>query len=146
MKLNSQVCTIIFIALIFSGIADANKDRKESSDHPLISRMPGFWIAGYTDIEHDSHTFRDRANNKIIIEGHKYLIEYRLKKGGQEPGRLAILKNHENALKKMNAEILKQTKKDIYCQVTKEGKEIWIQVHALDRLYRLSIVERAQEE
>jgi len=146
MKLIFRVCTIIFILLIMASITYANKDRKGSSDYPLISRMPGFWIAVYKDIENDSHTFRDKANNKIIIEGHKYFIEYRLKKGGQEPGRLMILNNHENALKKIDAEILKQTKKDLYCKVTKEGKEIFIQVRALDRLYRLTIVEREQME
>ena len=123
-----------------------NKDRKGSSDYPLISRMPDFWIAAYHDSEYDSHTFRDSANNKINIAGHKYFIEYRLKKGGQEPGRLMILKNYENALEKINAEILKRTKKDLYCKVTKKDKEIWIQVRALDRLYRLTIVEHKQVE
>ena len=146
MKLIFRVCTIIFIVLSMLGITYANKDRKGSSDYPLISRMPNFWIASYKDIENDSHTFRDSANNKINIEGHKYFIEYRLKKGGQEPGRLMILNNHENALKKIDAEILKRTKKDLYCKVTKKGKEIWIQVRALDRLYRLTIVEREQVE
>ena len=146
MKLIFRVCTIIFIVLIMVGITYANKDRKGSSDYPLISRMPNFWIASYKDIENDSYTFRDSANNKINIEGHKYFIEYRLKKGGQEPGRLMILNNHENALKKIDAEILRRTKKDLYCKVTKEGKEIWIQVRALDSLYRLTIVEREQME
>ena len=146
MKLIFRVCTIIFIVLIMTSITYANKGRKGSSDYPLISRMPGFWIAAYQESEYDSHTFRDSANNKIIIEGHKYFIEYRLKKGGKEPGRLMILNNHENALKKIDAETLKQTKKDFYGKVTKEDKEIWIQVRALDRLYRLTIVEREQME
>ena len=147
MKLIFRVYTIIFIVLIAVGITFAqNTDRKGSRDHSLISRMPDFWIAAYQDIENDSYTFRDSANNKINIEGHKYFIEYRLKKGGPEPGRLMILNNHENALKKIDAEILKRTKKDLYCKVTKEGKEIWIQVRALDRLYRLTIVEREQVE
>ncbi len=141
MKLILRVCTIIFTVLILVGITSANRDRKGSSDYPLISRMPNFWIASYKDIENDSYTFRDSANNKIKIEGHKYFIEYRLKKGGQEPGRLVILKNHESAFKKINAKILTRTKKDLYCKVTKEGKEIWIQVRALDSLYRLTIVE-----
>lgn len=82
MKLIFRVCTIIFIVLIMTGITYANKDRKGSSDYPLISRMPGFWIAAYQESEYDSHAFRDSANNKINIEGHKYFIEYRLKKGG----------------------------------------------------------------
>jgi len=144
MKLIFRVCTIIFIVLIMVGITYADKDRKGSSDYPLLSRMPNFWIASYEDIQSDSHTFLDSANNKISIEGHKYFIEYRLEKEGKEPGRLMILNNHENALKKIDADILKKTKKDLYCKVTKEGKEIWIQVHALDRLYRLTIVEREQ--
>ncbi len=144
MKYSSKVCAIFSILLIAPCIAYADTDRKGSRDHPLISRMPGFWIAAYQESAYESHTFRNRTNNKINIAGHKYFIEYRLKKGRQEPGRLMILKNHENALKKINAEILKRTKKDIYCKVTKEGKEIWIQVGALDRLYRLTIVEREQ--
>jgi len=145
MKIIFRVCTIIFILLIMVGITFAqNRDRKGSHDHPLISRMPDFWIASYKKIENDSHTFRNSANNKITIKGHKYFIEYRLKEGGQEPGRLMILNNHENALKKIDAEILRKTKKDFYCKVAKEGKEIWIQVHALDRLYRLTIVECEQ--
>ena len=147
MKLILQVCTIIFIVLIMAGITYAqNKDVKGSSDHPLISRMPDFWIAAYQESEYESHTFRDGANNKINIEGHKYFIEYRLKKGGQEQGRQMILNNHENALKKIDAEILKRTKKDLYCKVTKEGKEIWIQVRALDCLYSLTILERQQKQ
>jgi len=85
MKLIFRVCTIILILLIMAGITYANnKDRKGSHDNPLISRMPGFWIAVYQEGEYDSYIFRDSANNKINIEGHKYFIEYRLKKRGQE--------------------------------------------------------------
>ena len=84
MKFIFRICIIIFIVLIAVGITfTQNKDRKGSSDHPLISRITNFWIAAYQDIENDSHRFRDSANNKINIEGHKYFIEYRLKKGGQ---------------------------------------------------------------
>ena len=144
MKLIFRVCTIIFILLTMVVNTYASKDRKGSSDYPLISRMPDFWIAVYKKSEFDSHTFYDKANNKIDIEGRKYFIEYRLKKEGQEPGRLMILNNHENALKKVDAEILKRTKKDLYCKITKEGKEIWMQVRALDSLYRLTIVEREE--
>ena len=146
MKFIFKVCTSIFIVLIMAGITYANKDRLGSSDHPLISRMPDFWIAVYQESEHESHTFRDSSDMATEVEGHYYHIEYRLNKGVQAPGRLTILKNHENALKKIDAEILKRTKKDLYCKVAKEGQEVWIQVHALDSLYRLTIVEREQME
>ncbi|MBL3529140.1 MAG: ankyrin repeat domain-containing protein [gamma proteobacterium endosymbiont of Lamellibrachia anaximandri] len=128
------------------GITYAYKDRQGSSDHPLISRLSDFWIAVYKESELHSHSFRDSANNKINIEGHYYHIEYRLNKGAQAPGRMSILDKHENALNRMNAEILKRSKKDLYGKVEKEGREVWIQLHALERVYRLTIVEREQKE
>ncbi|WP_177418259.1 ankyrin repeat domain-containing protein [endosymbiont of Lamellibrachia barhami] len=146
MKFLSKVCISIFIALTMAGITYAGKDRVGSSDHPLISRMPGFWIAAYKENIHDSHSFRDSANNKINIEGHYYHIEYRLNKGAQVPGRLMILNNHESSLKKIGAKIFKRTKKDLYGKVLKEGLETWIQVHSLERVYRLTIVEREHKE
>ncbi|MBL3589489.1 MAG: ankyrin repeat domain-containing protein [gamma proteobacterium endosymbiont of Lamellibrachia anaximandri] len=146
MKYFFKTCTTIFIVLTMVGAIYANTDRLGSSDHPLISRMQGFWIASYKESEIDSHSFRDSANNKINIEGHYYHVEYRLKKGAQAPGRVRILKHHENALKGTDAEILKRTKKDLYFKVAKEGQETWIQVHALERVYRLTIVEREQKE
>ena len=136
---------ISFLIILFmAGSVQAISDRKGSSDHPLISRMPGFWIAVYQESEHESHTFRDSADNKINIEGRYYHIEYRLKKGAQAPGRLMILRNHENALKKIGARTWRRQKKELYAKVEKEGKEVWIKVHALDSLYRLTIVEREQ--
>ena len=146
MKFISKVCTIILILLIMVGTTYASKDRTGSSDYPLISRMPGFWIAAYQESDHESYTFRDSANNKINIEGHKYFIDYRMKKGRQEPGRLMILKNHENALKKIGAKTWRRKKKELYAKVEKEGKEIWIHVKALDRYYSLTIVEREKME
>jgi outer membrane protein OmpA-like peptidoglycan-associated protein len=146
MKFISKVCTIILMLLIMVGITYAKKDRKGSSDYPLISRMPGFWIAAYQESDHESHTFRDSSGMATEVEGHYYHIEYRLKKGGQEPGRLMILKNHENALKKIGAKTWRRKKKALYAKVEKDGKEIWIQVRALDSLYRLTIVEREKME
>jgi len=144
MKFIFKVCTSIFIVLIMAGITYANKDRLGSSDHPLISRMPDFWIAVYQESEHESHTFRDSSGMATEVEGHYYHIEYRLNKGAQSPGRLMILKNHENALKKIGAKTWRRKKKVLYARVEKEGQEVWIQVHALDSLYRLTIVEREQ--
>ncbi|MBL3535399.1 MAG: hypothetical protein JMN27_16455 [gamma proteobacterium endosymbiont of Lamellibrachia anaximandri] len=113
MKFMLKVCTTIFMVLIMVGITYAYKDRQGSSDHPLISRLSDFWIAVYKESELHSHSFRDSANNKINIEGHYYHIEYRLNKGAQAPGRMSILDKHENALNRMNAEILKRSKKDV---------------------------------
>ena len=124
----------------------AQNDRKGSGDHPLISRMPNFWIAVYEENEFESHAFRDSSEMEVEVEGHYYHIEYRLNKGAQAPGRLMILKNHENALKTLGAETWRRKEKELYGKVENEGREVWIQVYALDSLYRLTIVERQQME
>jgi ankyrin repeat protein len=147
MKHIFRVSIVVVIVLIMAGTTYARKDREGSRDYPLISRMPGFWIAAYKETKHDSYTFYDSADNQINIEGHKYFIDYRLKKGAQPPGRSMILKNHENAFKKIGGKILKSKKGHMYCKAVKDGKEIWIHLKSgVDRNYRLTIVEREQME
>ena len=146
MKTFLKVCTSIFLVLFTAGSIQAQNDRKGSSDHPLISRMPDFWIAVYDEKEHDSHAFRESNNTATEVEGHYYHIEYRLNKGAQAPGRLMILKNYETALKKLGAETWTRKEKELFAKVENEGREVWIQVYALDSLYRLTIVEREQME
>lgn len=144
MKTRLKVCTSTFIILIIAGSIQAQNDRQGSSDHPLISRMPGFWIATYQESEYESHTFRDSSEMETAVEGHYYHIEYRLNKGAQEPGRLMILKNYENALKKIGAKTWIRKDKVLYAKVEDEGQEVWIEIAALDSLYRLTIVESEQ--
>ena len=146
MKIVLKACTIIFFVSMMAGGLEAQNDRKGSSDHPLISRMPDFWIAVYDENQYESHAFRDSNDVVTEVEGHYYHIEYRLNKGAQTPGRLMILKNYENALKEIGAETWTRKGKELYAKVEHEDREVWIQVYALDSLYRLTIVERQQME
>jgi len=141
-----KVCASMFIVLFTAGSIQAQDDRKGSSDHPLISRMPDFWIAVYDENQYESHAFRDSNDVVTEVEGHYYHIEYRLNKGAQTPGRLMILKNYENALKGVGAETWTRKEKELFAKVQNEGREVWIHVYALDSLYRLTIVEREQME
>ena len=104
MKTTLKVCASTFIILMMASSIQAQDDRKGSSDHPLMSRMQGFWIAAYQESEYESHEFRDSSGIEIEVEGHYFHIEYRLNKGAQEPGRLMILKNYEDALMKIGAQ------------------------------------------
>ena len=144
MKTTLKACTSILIVLVMAGSLQAQNDRKGSSDHSLISRMPDFWIAVYKESEYESHVFRDSSEIETEVEGHYYHIEYRLNKGAQAPGRLMILKNYENALKKIEGNPWIRKEKVLYAKVENEGREVWIEIQALDSLYRLTIVEREQ--
>ena len=146
MRTIQGICTAIFIVLFSAGGIEAQNDRKGSSDHPLLSRMPNFWIAVYQEKEHESHAFRESDDTTTEVEGHYYHIEYRLNKGSQAPGGLMILKNYENALEAIGAETWRRKEKELYAKVENESREVWIQVYALDSLYRLTIVDREQME
>ncbi len=57
---------IMFLGLFFImtsvGLfsAAAEQDAKGGKDHPLLSRMPDFFIYLYRDNDFDSHKFRDK--------------------------------------------------------------------------------------
>jgi len=145
MKHAVTVFFCLFFVLAGSGLsAAADQDVKGAKDHPLLSRMPGFHIAGYKDKDFDSHQFIGKDGKKIAVEGHSYYLEYNLDKGAAQPGELKIRRNIEEALKKIGGRVVFD---DSFNRVStivleKEGKETWVEVRAFPTLYRLWIVEK----
>jgi outer membrane protein OmpA-like peptidoglycan-associated protein len=147
--------TLIFIlAVVLSsfGLASgADLDRKGSKDHPLLTRMPNFHITDYKDIEYDSFKFTVEQNKKAVpvnVEGHKYYIRYDLDRDAPKPGNLKIVRNVEEALKKIGGKVLVDVSgqwgvfRSSTIMLQKGGKETWITVKAADASYELTIVEK----
>jgi hypothetical protein len=87
------------IVLLAAGISLAlEEDVDVSHDHPLLNRMPGFYIESYTDHEFDTHEFMDADLNAVSVNGHLYKIVYALQTGAREPSQTEILRNYENAI------------------------------------------------
>jgi OmpA-OmpF porin, OOP family len=136
----------LFFLLTVEGFSQVPQpDIKGSKDHPLISRMPDFWISEYKENEFDSYKFIGADKKPLIIEGHKYSILYKLNSGVSEPGALKITKNIQNALKKIGGNVVLDDNFNRLSTilVQKDGKETWIEVRCYSGImYRLSIVER----
>jgi hypothetical protein len=121
------------------------QDIKGSQDHPLISRMPDFWISEYKVNEFDSYKFIGGDKKPVVIEGHKYSILYKLNSGASEPGALKIIRNMQDALKKIGGKVVLD---DTFSRlstilVQKDSKETWIEVRCYSGImFRLTIVER----
>jgi OmpA-OmpF porin, OOP family len=120
------------------------QDVKGGKDHPLLTRMPDFHIAEYREGEFDSYKFISEGNKPVVIEGHKYYIQYSLNNGAPQPGELKIRKNVQDALKKIGGKVIYD---DNFNRVStilvqKDGKETWVEVRSFATLYRLTIVER----
>jgi outer membrane protein OmpA-like peptidoglycan-associated protein len=145
LKMSMAVVFSLLFVMAGSGISmSAETDVPGSKDHPLLSRMPNFYISGYTYAEFDSHRFNDQNKKTTTIEGRKYSIEYRLTKNAVAPGELKIRRNIQDALKKIGGKVLFD---DTFnrCStivVQKDGKETWVEVRSYDRMYRLTIVQK----
>lgn len=153
MKIKCKTLSFFLVGLLLLTmvcVLYAQEDREGCKDHPLLSRMQNFYINSCEELEYDSHNFYDAEGNKYVIEGHKWEIDYRLKRGAIPPGALKFKRNYVNAIKKIGGIVLNDISSNrVYMKVTKGSKETWIEVYvysAPSSIYVLTIVEKAVME
>lgn len=126
--------TFIYLPVVFilalSSMVFAQEDRKGCKDHPLLSRMEGFYVARCEEKAFDAEEFIDpETKKKVTIEGRKYVIEYGLKKEVRgKYSSLQISRNYMNAIQKIGGMAYENDPKwpdSTYMKITKDGKEIW---------------------
>jgi OOP family OmpA-OmpF porin len=126
MLLNT-VCLFLLIA----GSALASQDNPGCKDHPLFSRMPGYWIHSCTQKEFDAHSFDIGKGKKMQVEGRYTEIRYYPESGSSsKPSELQILRNFENAIKKLGGSVIASEKGKECLRLVKDGKEVWVEVWA----------------
>jgi len=139
------IFSLLFLIPVMGFSQGAEQDIKGSKDHPLLTRMPDFWISEYKEADFDSYKYMGEDKKPVIIEGHKYNILYKLKNGATDPGELKIRRNIQDALKKIGGKILYDDNFNKFSTliVKKDNKETWIEVRCYSgKMYRLNIVER----
>jgi outer membrane protein OmpA-like peptidoglycan-associated protein len=133
--MRKSMCLSLLLAGLFvlaAGIAGAQEtDAEGTKDHPLLSRMPGFYISRAESKDFDSHDFYLEGDKKVEVEGKSTFIFYVLQPNGKEPSRLEILRQYENAIKKIGGTVLDHDRDgSSYMKVTQGEKEIWVHVDA----------------
>jgi len=140
------VISILSFLIPVKGLSQApQQDIKGSKDHPLISRMPDFWISEYKENEFDNYKFIGADKKPLIIEGHKYSILYKINTGASDPGTLKITRNVQDALRKIGGKVLLDDSfsKLSTILVQRDNKETWIEIRCYSGImFRLTIVER----
>ena len=101
--------------LIFSSISFAQEEDKEGSkDHPLLSRIPGYYISEqiikYFDVYTSPYIETDN-----VWEGKLTQTNYSAKEGSKEFSFIQIVRNYENAVKKLGGKILLSKRE--YCML-----------------------------
>jgi OOP family OmpA-OmpF porin len=140
------------LALLMLTPALAQDDEPGSKDHPLFTRIPGYYISNYEDRDFDSAEFPDKDGNPIPVEGRKTFIGYVLKDGARIVSPLQIARNYQNALAKIGGVVLFQDLGSgggqTSMKLVRGTSETWVFVLIGDsgQNYNLTIVEKGGME
>lgn len=141
-------CALLFIIsglFIATPCAAQQKDAANCKDHPLLTRLPGYWIQSCTLKQFDAYKFSSGKNQSAQVEGQFANIRYQPPAGlANKPSTLQVLRNVETAVKQIGATVLATDQSKVTMKLTKDGKELWIEAWA-DHTgqYILTIVEKA---
>jgi outer membrane protein OmpA-like peptidoglycan-associated protein len=134
--------------LIFSSISFAQEEDKEGSkDHPLLSRIPSYYISEQIIKDFDVYT-SPYIETDNVWEGKLTQINYSLKEGSKEFSFIQIVRNYENAVKKLGGKILLSETRILNAQIEKNKGVTYVSVEAFNdgRDYTLIIVENKPME
>jgi outer membrane protein OmpA-like peptidoglycan-associated protein len=145
----NRVLVGLLSTLAIVSLAFAQSDTAGSKDYPGITRLPGYYIDEFKDVQFDSATFQVTQNGKQSdqqIEGHTIKIHYFIKQNVPETSMLQVIRNYQNAARSTGGQVLDDAKGSNWynttLRLTKDGKEVWILVEARSDNHWVTIVER----
>lgn len=125
----------------------AQADKAGCADHPLFpTRMPDYAIENCKTEEHGIYEFWAAKGPKTPVEGRFTFITYTFTAPRtNEPSGLAVVRNYENAIRKVGGAIL-QSAPDRWVngKILKNGQEAWAQVEKGNGKIWLRIVEKRE--
>ena len=135
-----------FLMLTFFAPVIAQEDAESSKDPALFTRMPGFYIYRYDDLQFDKYEFPVTSEKTQTVEGHSIFINYWLKDNVQQPSALQIVRNYTNAMKKIGGQLIYEYEdggsQNVVLKLVKDGKETWAYVYAAGNTYNINIIEK----
>jgi OOP family OmpA-OmpF porin len=142
-RIDYILSSIIFISFLTAGAALAQTDVEGSKDHPLITRMPDYYISQYNVSEFAGFDPTVIGGNEVHWEGKVYSYGYSRKEGGRPISMLQIVRNYETAIKQAGGKILGGDERRVAAEIKKEGALTGVYVEAFNEgmLYNLTIVE-----
>ncbi len=134
---------LLVLALASPALAVAEDDAEGCKDHPMLSRMPSFYITG-CERSHDEVEFYVAGEKTQKVEGQMTRVSYGLKESAEAPSYFQLRKNYENAVKSLGGTVLYVEEAYLSGKITRGGQEVWVQLQAANgaTVYDLTIVEK----
>jgi OOP family OmpA-OmpF porin len=137
-----------FLILAAGGAAFAQEDSQGCKDHPVFNRMQNFYITGCKEQKYDEVDFRNEEGKRSKVAGKVYELDYAIKEGLTPPSALQVIKNYENAIKKVGGvKVYQEESYEIWLKLAKAGKTFWVYVDSWHgggkgETYGMTIVEQ----
>jgi OmpA-OmpF porin, OOP family len=131
------------------GAAAQQSDSAGCKDHPLFpTRMPDYRIAACKVEDYGVYEFWATKGPKTPVEGKFTFLTYGFTgQRANEPSGLAIVRNYENAIRKVGGTILQSDpQRWVNGKIVKDGQETWVQVEKGNGAIWLRIVEKKAME
>jgi outer membrane protein OmpA-like peptidoglycan-associated protein len=152
----SLLAALSFVALATSSALAAAPvpltDKPGVKDHPLFTRMPGFFVVrmpdDYKERAFEAKEFKtgNKGGDKKRVEG-KWFYQRCVfdTTRPEKPSDLQILRNFQQATRAAGGEVIYEGGRETTLKFTRDGKEIWAQVltGGSGREYTLTVVEAA---
>jgi OOP family OmpA-OmpF porin len=127
-----------------------DKDADGSKDHPMFSRMPGYYIEEYDAQDFTSFELDTEPSRKV--DGRFWKISYWLKENARKAGPVQISRNYTDLMIKRGGRKLfddvDQSGGTTVAQMPIQGKNIYLQLNISNsgEVYDLIVVEEAAME
>ncbi len=144
MKKTSLVLMSALVLCLASTAAAQQKDAQGCKDHPLFTRMPGYWIHSCQEKEFDAFAFVTGKGQTLTVEGRWWRYNYYPQATAtSKPSDLQIQRNFQNAVQQQGGQVVWTEKgRDTY-KLVKDGQEFWVQLAAeFTGKYFLTIVQK----
>jgi len=122
-----MIYTLIASVLITS-ITLAEQDAPGCRDHPLLTRMPNFYIQDCETKDFDQMEFVNAQGQEATVEGKRYYISYCVESEAQAPSTIQIIRNYTNAIQKIGGTKIYEGPYEVYLQLKKADMVTWIRV------------------
>jgi outer membrane protein OmpA-like peptidoglycan-associated protein len=138
------------VCLVSAPAFAQDTDADGSRDHPMFSRMPGYYIQDYDAQDFSSVELDTEPPRKV--EGRYWKISYWLKEGARKAGPVQLARNYIDLMTKRGGRKLfddvDASGGTAIAQMPVDGKNIYLQIGISNsgEVYDLSIVEEAAME
>ena len=147
MRMKAAALSALLVLCVFPAAALAQqKDAAGCKDHPLFpNRMPNYYISKCETRDFNFVDFKLPKAKKNRVEGRVTLIDYAVSDRKDDRSGLEVVRNYENALKKIGGKIAaSDPERWVNGSVVVDGRDVWAEVEKGNGRIWMRIVEKQE--